>query len=259
MVVVVMMLVLVVVMVLMVMLMLVMMLMLMVVVMVVMLVVRLVRDLVEHLLHQIAAALHGLEQLHAGQVLPRGGDDARVRVEAAQDADHLFQTVRRALRRAGQQDRARVRHLILEELAEVLEVQLGLERVDDRDERVELDVQMRVLHRRDDVGQLAHAGRLDQDAVGRVLVDHLVQRAAEVAHERAADAARVHLVDHDAAVLEEAAVDADLAELVFDQHDLFAFQGVRQQALDQRGLARAEEARNNIDFRHCFRLIQFVF
>ena len=225
--------------------------------MVVVLMVRLARNLVEHLLHQVAAALHGLEQLHAGQLLPRGGHDARVRVEPAQQADDLFQPVRRALRGAGQQDRARVRHLIFKKLAEVLEVHLGLERIDDRDKRVERHVQMRVLHRRDDVGQLAHAGRLDQDAVRAVLVDYVVQRLAEVAHQRAADAARVHLVDDNAGILEEAAVNADLAELVLDQHDLFALEGVRQQALDQRSLARAEEARNNINFRHCFRLVQF--
>ena len=152
-----------------------------------------------------------------------------------------------------------MRDLVLEELAEVLEVHLGLERIHDRDKRVEHYVQMRVLHGRNHVGQLAHAGRLDQDAVGRVLVDHVVQRLAEVAHQRAADAARVHFIYHNAGILEEAAVDADLAELVLDQHDLFTFQRIRQQALDQRGLARAEEARDNINFRHCFRLVQIVF
>ena len=232
-------------------------LMIVVVMMVVVLMVRLARNLVEHLLHQVAAALHGLEQLHAGQLLPRGGDDARMRVEPAQQADNLFQPVRRALCGARQQDRARVCHLIFKKLAEVLEVHLGLERIDDRDKRVERHVQMRVLHRRDDVGQLAHAGRLDQDAVRAVLVYYIVQRLAEVAHQRAADAARVHLVDDNAGILEEAAVNADLAELVLDQHDLFALEGVRQQALDQRSLARAEKARNNINFRHCFRLVQF--
>jgi len=56
----------------------------MVMVMVMMLVMRLVRDLLEHLGNQIAAALHGREQLLAGQILPRSRDDARVLVQAAQ-------------------------------------------------------------------------------------------------------------------------------------------------------------------------------
>ena len=226
------------------------------IVMMVMLVMRLVRDLVEHLLHQVAAALHGLEQLLAGQFLPRGGDNARMRIEAAQQADHFVQTLCRALRRARQQDSARVRNLVLEELAEVLEIHLRLERIDNRDKGVKRHVQVRVLHRRDDVRQLAHARGLDQDAVGVVLVDHVVQRLAKVAHERAADAARVHFIYHNAGVLKEAAVNADFAEFVFDQHDLLALQGIRQQALDQRGFARAEEARDNVNFRHTIRLIQ---
>ena len=62
-----------------------------------------------------------------------------------------------------------------------------------------------------------------------VLLHDLVQGLAEVPHQGAADAAGVHLGDLDAGLLEEAAVNADLAELVFDQHDLLALQGVLQQ------------------------------
>lgn len=63
------------------------------------------------------------------------------------------------------------------------------------------------------------------------LGEHLLQRVGKVAHEAAADAAGVHLVDLHAGVLEEAAVDGDLAELVFDQHDLFARVGLGDQFL----------------------------
>ena len=118
---------------------------------------------------------------------------------------------------------------------------------------------MRVLHGGDYIRQLADARRLDQDAVRMVLVDHLMQRFAEVADERAANAAGVHFVHHDAGFLEESPVDADLPELVFNQHDLLALQGVRQQALDERGLPRAEEAGNDINFCHSFRLTNVKF
>ena len=230
----------------------------MVMVMVMMLVMRLVRDLLEHLGNQIAAALHGREQLLAGQILPRSRDDARVLVQAAQHGDGLVETLLRALCGAREQDSACVRDLILEELAEVLEVHLGLERVNDGDEAVELNVKVRVLNRCDNVGELADAGRLDEDAVGVVLVDDVVQRLAEVADERAADAACVHLVDNDACVLEEAAVDADLAELVLDQNDLFALERVREQTLDERGLACAQKTGDNINFSHDCRSISLV-
>ena len=55
--------------------------MLVVMVVMMMLVVRLVRDLLENLRNEVAAAFHGGEQLLAGQVLPRGGDDAGVLIQ----------------------------------------------------------------------------------------------------------------------------------------------------------------------------------
>ena len=222
----------------------------MVMMMVMMLVMRLVGDFVQHLGNQIAAALHGFEQLLAGQILPRGGDDAGVLVQAAQHGNGFVQTLLRALCGAGQQDSAGVSDLIFEELAEVLEVHLCLERVNNGDEAVELNVQMGVLNRRDNVGQLADAGRLDEDAVGVVLVYNVMQRLAEVADERAADAARVHFVDNDACILEKAAVDADFTEFVLDEDDLLALERVREQTLDKRGLACAEKTGDNINLCH---------
>ena len=66
----------------------------------------------------------------------------------------------------------------------------------------------------------------------------------------AADATGVHLVDLHAGVLEEAAVDGDLAELVFDQHDLFARVGLGDQLFDERRFAGAEKTGENINFCH---------
>ena len=82
------------------------------------------------------------------------------------------------------------------------------------------------------------------------LGEHLLQRVGKVAHEAAADAAGVHLIDLHAGVLEEAAVDGDLTELVFDQHDLFARVGLGDQLFDERGLAGAEKTGENINFCH---------
>ena len=145
-----------------------------------------------------------------------------------------------------------MRDLVFKKFAEVFQVHFRLERVDNRDERVERHIQMRVLHGGDYIRQLADARRLDQDAVRMVLVDHLMQRFAEVADERAANAAGVHFVHHDAGFLEE-------SPSMPTQHDLLALQGVRQQALDERGLPRAEEAGNDINFCHSFRLTNVKF
>ena len=84
------------------------------------------------------------------------------------------------------------------------------------------------------------------------LCQHLLQRVGKVAHEAAADAAGVHLVDLYAGVLEEAAVDGDLTELVFDQHDLFARVRLGDQLFDQRGFTGTQKAGENINFRYLF-------
>ena len=51
-----------------------------------------------------------------------------------------------------------------------------------------------------------------------VLLNNLSQRLAEVTHQTAADAAGVHFGNVDARILQETAVNADLTELVLDQH-----------------------------------------
>ena len=223
-----------------------------------MLVVRLVRDLLENLSNEVAAAFHGGEQLLAGQVLPRGGDNAGVLIQAAQHSNDLVETLLRALSRAGQQDSTGMGHLILKEFTEVLEVHLSLERVNNRDEAVQLYIEVRVLYSGDNVAQLANTGRLDQDAVRMVLVYNIVQSLAEVADQRAADAASVHLVDNNAGVLEETAVNADLAEFVLDQNNLLTLERIGQQTLDESRLAGTQKTGNNINFSHACRSISYV-
>ena len=228
--------------------------MLVVMVVMMMLVVRLVRNLLENLRNEVAAAFHGGEQLLAGQVLPRGGDDAGVLIQAAQHGNGLVEALLRALSRAGQQDGTGVGYLILEKLTEVLEVHLGLERVNNGYKAVQLNLEVRVLYRSDNIRQLADAGRLDQDAVWMVLVHNIVQRLAEVANQRAADAACVHLVYNNAGILEEAAVNADLTELVLDQNNLLTLERIGQQTLDEGRLAGTQKTGNNINFSHALSL-----
>ena len=90
-------------------------------------------------------------------------------------------------------------------------------------------------------------------------LDYLMQRLAEVADQRAADAAGVHLVYANARVLHKAAVNADLAELVFDQHDLLAAVGFFDHFLDERGFARAKKTGVNINRCHeCLCFLSFA-
>ena len=79
---------------------------------------------------------------------------------------------------------------------------------------------------------------------------HILQRPVEVAHQRAADAAGGHLADLYAGLLQEAAVDADLAEFVFDQDQLLALKRLCQQLFDKRSLACAQKAGYDVNFCH---------
>ena len=195
---------------------------------------------------------HGLQDLLTGQVIPCGGHDSGGGVLFPQHCHGSGDLFLAGGLGAAEQDAACVADLVIVELAEVLHIHLDLVHIGHGDKAVQLHVQMlrHALHGAGHIAQLANAGRLDDDAVGVVLLHHLLQSGAEIAHQRAADAACVQLVDLNAAFLQETAVNADLAELVLDQHHLLACKGLGDQLFDQSGFAGAKEAGEDIDFSH---------
>ena len=195
--------------------------------------------------------LHRLENLCAGELIPRGGNDGGVLVVLAQQSDAGFKLFGLDTVRTAQNDGVCVLDLVVIELAEVFHVHFALVCIGNGGEAIQRNVfHVQVLHGTDHIAQLAYAGRLDQNAVRVVGLQHLTQRLAEVAHKAAADAALAHLGDFNAGVLQKAAVNGNLAELVFDEDELFALKSFGDQLADQRGFACAEEAGKNIDFRH---------
>ena len=190
--------------------------------------------------------LHDLADLRAAELIPGGGDQAGVFVDALQQF-HRGQGlgVVRAVG-AAEDDQVGAGHLVVEEFAEVAGVHLALARVHHRDLRADLRA-FHALHGVRHVRQLADARGLDQDPVGRVVAHDLRQRLGEVAHQRAADAAGVHLGDLHARVLQERAVHRDLAEFVLDQHELFVLVSFGDQLTDQGRLAGAQKSGKNVD------------
>ena len=203
---------------------------------------------------------HGLQDLLAGQGVPGGGDDGSGGVLLTQHGHSGGDLLLGGVLGAAQDDAACVADLVVVELTEVLHIHLDLVHVGHGDKAAELDIQVlgHALHGAGHVTQLAHAGGLDHDAVRVVLLHHLLQGGAEIAHQRAADAAGVQLIDLDAGLLQEAAVDADLTELVLDQNDLLAGKGLLDEFFDQSGLAGAQEAGKNINFGHSLNASFFV-
>ena len=191
------------------------------------------------------------KQIGAGERVPRRGDDRRFGIQLAHHVEHLLKAFFADVLRTRKHHAVRGFDLVHIEFAEVLAIDARLLGVDDRDAAVDHDLVVEnAADRRLDVGKLADAGRFDQDAVGMKLVQHLLERLGEVADERAADAAGVHLGDLDARLLQERAVDADLAEFVLDQHELFTRKAFGDHLLDQRRLACAQKSTENIDFCH---------
>ena len=189
------------------------------------------------------AALHCRQKLLAVQLTPRRGDNDSRRVMLLQHRDRLFEFCLAYPLGVRQHNAPRVLHLIVEELAEILHIHLALVHVHNRCKPVQnRSMRRNVLHRADDIGKLADPRRLDQNAVGLVLGQHLFQRLAEVADQRAADAPAVHLANLNPRILHESAVNADLTELVFNQHQLFPAVSLLDQLLNQRGLARSQKA-----------------
>ena len=200
------------------------------------------------LLRQGVGLLHGGKQLLARELIPGRGDDGGLGIVLAQKLHGSVQLVLLDAVGAAQDDAGGGLDLVVVKLAEVLHIELDLVRVGDGGEAAELDILVHHLPGGGDhVGELAHAGGLNEDAVGMILVDQLAQSVAEIAHQGAADAAGVHFGDLDAGFAQEAAVDADLAELVFNQGQLLAGERLGDHFFDEGGFARPQEAGINVD------------
>ena len=198
-----------------------------------------------HLLQQLVRQGHLLDGGQDGlavQLVPGGSDDGGIGVFLPEHGHGGLQLLLRHLLSPGEDDGAGGLDLVVVELTEVLHIDLHLGGVRHGDKAVELhlgNVLYGVLHRHDHVAELANAGGLNEDAVGVELRLHVLQSLVEVAHQRTTDAAGGHLGDLDAGFLQEAAVNVDLAKFVFDQHQLFALVGLRQQLFDEGGLTGA--------------------
>ena len=196
-------------------------------------------------------AFHGRQQLLPVQFVPRGRHDGRSRVLFPQQRNTGIQLVLLHPAGAAQNNGTGVLHLVVEKLAEILHIHLGLGGVHHGGKAVQHHIRhLQILHRTDNVAQLSDAGRLDKDPVRVIGVHHLPQRLAEIPNQTAADAAAVHFGNVDPGLLQKAAVNADLTKLIFNEHQLLAGISLGNQLLDKGRFAGAQKAGENIDFSH---------
>ena len=194
---------------------------------------------------------HGIGDLLAGQRIPVGRDDGRLGILLTQALDDFIELVLAHTLGMGEDQAGGIGDLVVEEFTEILLVHLALLGIDNGREAVKLHIlHAKILHGTDDIRELADTGRLDQDAVGMVLLQYLLQRLAEVTDERAADAAGVHLRHFNAGILQKAAVNADLAEFIFNEHQLLVLVSLCDQLLDERRLTGTEKSGKNGNLCH---------
>ena len=196
-------------------------------------------------------AFHGRQQLLAVQFVPRGRHNGGGGVLLPQQGHTGIQLFLAHPGRTAQNNGAGMLHLVIEELTEVSHIHLGLGGIHHGGKTVQHHIMhLQVLHRPDDIAEFAHTRGFNEDTVGVIGIHHLPQRLAEIAHQTAADAAAVHFGNVDARLLQKAAVNADLAKLIFNEDELFAGIGLSDQLLDEGRFASAQKAGENINFSH---------
>ena len=200
---------------------------------------------------QAVAMLDGLSNLLAVQLVPRGSDQKSVGIVLPQKGNGGVQLVLGNVGGTAEQNGRGGFDLILIKFAKVLQIDLAFGSIGNGDIGTQTHfVCGDTLHSTDDIGELAHAGRLDEDAVGMIVSNDLRQCFAEIAHQRTADTAGVHFVDLNSSLLHKAAVNADFAKFVFNQHDLLALIGFFDHLFDERGLSGTQKAGVNVNDSH---------
>ena len=196
----------------------------------------------------------------AGKFIPGSCDNRRFLVVLTKQMHALLQLLLLDGIGTAQNNRIRMLHLVQEEFAEVLHIALRLLRIYDSDHAIQLDRLLAVYieHCSSYIRQLAYARRLNQNAVRMIFADNLLKCLAEIADQRAADAAGIHLGNLDAGIFQKPAVNSDLTELILDQDNLLSGKHLAEKMLDECCLSCPEETGNNTNLCHCCYLLSFL-
>jgi len=200
--------------------------------------------------------VHGLNYLLAADIIPGGGDKAGLGVESLKQLVCLDELFGLDAAGAAENDEVGRFYLVVEKFAEVAHIHFALGSVHNGELCAQLCA-FHVLNGGGYLGKLAHAGGFNNNTVGIELSHDLLQGLGKIAHQRAADAAGVELVYLNACVLEETAVNGNVAEFVFNKYKLFALVALCDELADESGLAGAQKAGENIYSCHVITSMRF--
>ena len=204
-----------------------------------------------HFIFESGFSLHSFKQLLTRKLFPRSGHDNRYGVMLFNERYALFYLALGDLAGVTEHDTTRIFYLVIEKLTKVFHMHLALVRVNDGGKSVEdCALGVCILDSLYNVGELTYARGLDKYAVGSVFVYNLFERLGKVAHKRATDATRIHLIDLNSRFGKKSAVNSNLAKFVLDKHYFFAFIGLFDKLFDKSGLSRTEKSRKYVNFSH---------
>ena len=112
------------------------------------------------------------------------------------------------------------------------------------------DLQLELQRVGNHIGELAYAGGFNHYPVRSKFTENLLQCLGKIANQCAANAAGIHLRNFHTGILQKAAVNANFAKFVLNQHDFLPGIDLLQHFFDKRSLACPQKTGINIDFRH---------
>ena len=188
--------------------------------------VMVVLQLLKFLLQRVLP-FHCFQKLMSGQLIPRCNHQGRIRIVLPQQRNGSIQLGLRNRIGTGQDDSRSRFDLVIIELTKVLHIDFHLVGIRHSHLRAQNHIMPgHLLHSGNHVTEFTNAGGFDEDAIGMILLDHLGQSLAKIAHKTAANTAGVHLGNIDTGILQEAAVNADLAKFIFNQNQVFTLMGL---------------------------------
>ena len=196
-------------------------------------------------------ALHGCDQLLAGQLIPGRGDQGSLSIVLANQRNGSIKFFLLDVAGTGQNDGGGSFDLIIIELAKVLHIHLYLACIRNGHSIAQFHIVTgNLLHSCHNIGQLAHTAGLNDHPIGIKLLNHFLQCFTEITHQAAANTAGVHFCDVDTGILQKAAVNADLTKFIFDEHQLLSLVALLDHFLDKCCFASTKKTGINIDFCH---------
>ncbi len=185
--------------------------------------------MLQHLLHHIfqrICTFNGLQNRLSFQFGQRCCDNDSFIIDLPHQLHALLQPLCTDFIRSGQQYGPRVFDLIDKKFTEILDIHFRFRSIHHRYRTVHMNIRLNrhILHRPQHIRQLSHTGRLDQNTLRRISLDHFFQGSTEISHKRTANTSGIHLLDLNPRFFQKTSVNADLAEFILDQHRPAAFQ-----------------------------------